>query len=97
MSEGTWTLKDNENTFRFAFDPATAELTAPVKNRAFVTIKSKHSEISSAAVFIELTPNRTSIRWFVGQQAEPSFARLQGQIKRSGAKMWVSAPKNVGQ
>ena len=86
LSEGTWTLKDNENTFRFAFDPATAELTAPVKNRAFVTIKSKHSEISSAAEFIELTPNRTSIRWFVGQQAEPSFARLQAKSNEAGRK-----------
>ena len=53
---------------------------------AFVTIKSKHTEISSAAEFIELTPNRTSIRWFVGQQAEPSFARLQAKSNEAGRK-----------
>ena len=53
LQNGLWSLKDSENTFRLASDPTTAEFTAPVKNRAFIQIKSRETELSSAAEFIE--------------------------------------------
>ena len=84
LQNGLWSLKDSENTFRLASDPATAEFTAPVKNRAFIQIKSRDTELSSAAEFIEVTPSRTSIRWFIGQGAEQPFAQLQAKSNEAG-------------